>query len=153
MRFCAAVVLLLVALATPAAAQSCRNYPSAAAASIKAHVEALRRIEQETADRIKGLDTRTYEWLVEQARSTAAVIADARALEIEESLSRCRNYIPPVRRTCAAAARGLVSVIEEQMASSATKKSKKSFAESASQCERLVRLAPLSTMLRTVDLE
>ena len=56
MRADATAALLLLALATPAAAQvaTCRGYAAISVATIKPRVEALRVIERETADRIKG---------------------------------------------------------------------------------------------------
>jgi hypothetical protein len=150
-RACAGLALLAIFLITPAAAQSCRGYAAASVAALKPRIEALRLLEREAADRIKGLDTRSYEWLVEQARLAAEAIADAKALQIEDSLSRCRNFIPPVRRACAAAATGLVSVIEEQIAGGASKAARQAYADAAANCERLVRLMPLNTALRTTE--
>jgi hypothetical protein len=85
-----------------AQAASCRNYGQEIQAAIKGHVVALRKIEHETADRITGLDTRPFEYLLTQARTAADAIGDKFGLDEEAALSRCRNYIAPVRHTCAA---------------------------------------------------
>ena len=65
---------------TPLAAQhlyDCRGYPSRGVVrDIALRVEAMRRLERETADRLVGLDTRPYAWLLEQARKAA--IGDCR---------------------------------------------------------------------------
>ena len=149
-----AVVAALAAVSEPAAAQvySCRGYPPAAVVSqIKTRVEALRMIEREAADRMAGLDTRSYEWLLERARTGAGVIDDPVALAAEDDLKRCRNYIQPVRRDCAGLAAMLVRVIEELAGGAASKESKQAYAQAMPQCERSMRLTPLNTALRTTD--
>ena len=107
MRLAVGAVLFAGMLATSEAqAASCRNYGREIQAAIKGHVEALRKIEHETADRIAGLDTRPFDYLLTQARTAADAIGDKFGLDEEDALSRCRNYIAPVRHTCAAAAHG-----------------------------------------------
>src|SRR5260370_20829929 len=76
-------------------ATSCRGYPQGVRAAIKKQVEALRALERETADRLKGLDTRPFDYLLSRARATAQVIAAKDALAAEEGLSRCREATPP----------------------------------------------------------
>jgi hypothetical protein len=146
------VVLILIAwLPIDAHAASCRGYSQHIRASIKKHVDALRALEHEAADRLKGLDTRTFEYLLVQARGTAAAIGDEDALAKEDGLGRCRDGGPPVRRTCAEAARALVSVIEEQAAGAASKAAKQSYAEAMPRCERLMNVTPLATVFRASD--
>jgi hypothetical protein len=146
-----AVLVLIACLPSGVEAASCRGYPQDVRAAIKKHVEALRALEHEAADRLKGLDTRTFEYLLVQARGTAAAIADKDALAKEEGLDRCRDGAPPVRRTCAEAARALVSVIEEQAAGAVSKASKRSYAEAMPRCERLMNVVPLTTVFRATD--
>jgi hypothetical protein len=146
-----AVLVLIACLPSGAEAASCRGYPQDVRAAIKKHVEALRALEHEAADRLKGLDTRTFEYLLVQARGTAAAIADKDALAKEEGLDRCRDGALPVRRTCAEAARALVSVIEKQVAGVASKASKQSYAEAMPRCERLMNVVPLTTVFRATD--
>jgi hypothetical protein len=152
-RFVVNLVVLALIACLPAGvgAASCRGYPQDVRAAIKKHVEALRALEHEAADRLKGLDTRTFEYLLVQARGTAAAIADKDALAKEEGLDRCRGDGPPVRRACADAARALVNVIEEQAAGAASKASKQSYAEAMPRCERLMNVAPLTTMFRASE--
>jgi hypothetical protein len=149
----AGIAVLAAAMALPQAgeAASCRGYGQEIQAAIKRHVEALRLIEREAADRIVGLDTRPYELIVADARKVAEVIIDKKALAEEEELNRCRNYIAPVRRTCAAAAQALVSLIEEQAAGAATKVTKEAYAQAMPQCERWMSLPPLKTAFRIID--
>ena len=68
-------------------AASCRGYPQGVRAAIKKQVEALRAIEREAADRLKGLDTRPFDYLRDQARAAAGVIGDKDALAAEEGLA------------------------------------------------------------------
>jgi hypothetical protein len=146
-----AVLVLVAWWPIGADAASCRGYPKDIRAAIKKNVEALRALEHEAADRLKGLDTRTFEYLLVQARGTAAAIGDKDALAKEEGLERCRDGAPPVRRTCAEAARALVSVIEEQTAGAASKTAKQSYAEAMPRCERLMNVMPLTTVFRASD--
>ena len=111
----------------------------------------MRALEREAADRLKGLDTRTFDYLAAQARAVSGAIADKDALAAEEELSRCCESISPVRRVCAQAAQALVSLIDEQAAGAANKASMQLYAQAMPQCERWMDLAPLSTVLRTPD--
>src|SRR6266478_4172263 len=71
---------------------SCRNYPDTVRPSLRPRVDALRRLEREADDRLRGLDTRTYPFLADQARKAADLMADAKMLENEEAgAKRCRN--------------------------------------------------------------
>jgi hypothetical protein len=49
-------------------AASCRGYPQGVRAVLKKQVEALRALERETTDRLKGLDTRPFDYLLSRAR-------------------------------------------------------------------------------------
>ena len=152
-------------------AASCRGYPQGVRAAIKKQVEALRAIEREAADRLKGLDTRPFDYLLDRARAAAGVIGDKDALAAEEGLSRCPRPLPPVRRVCTEAAHALVSLIEQQADSSATPQAgqpeakqadakqadakqadaKQAYARAMPQCERWMDFAPLVTVFRASD--
>src|SRR5258708_1598134 len=108
-RMAALAILLSPSLA--AAAAPCRNYPAAAAHAIKPRVEALRLVEREAADRLIGLDTRPFPYLVGQARATAGAIGEGRALQDEDGLDRCPDAVPHVRRVCASAASALARAL------------------------------------------
>jgi hypothetical protein len=143
-------MVLAVPMPADVEAASCRGYPQAIRAAIKKHVGALRALEQETADRFKGFDTRPFSYLLGRARATAAVVADKDALAAEE-LSRCPQTIPPVRRVCAEAAQALIDLIEEQETGTASAQSKQLYAQAMPQCERWMDFAPLATVFRAVD--
>jgi hypothetical protein len=144
-----AVVTLLVSAPAKAQVFACRGYPSAdMIRALKIDVEALRRIEREAADRLAGLDTRTYDWLLDNVRKTESEMANPALLEFEDSMKRCRNYIRPVHRTCAAGATALVRVIAELAVGEATREAKSGYAQAMPQCERWVGLRPLDTGLR-----
>jgi len=150
------VLAMVLALPAPAAAQTydCRRYPPAdVTASLKAQAEAMRKIEIETADRIRGLDTRPYDWLLEQARAAEKAIAVPALLKAEDGLfERCRNAVKPVRRGCAAGAAALVEVISEMAATGKLRKeSQQVYFQTMPLCERWLGLVPLESALRTVD--
>jgi hypothetical protein len=148
-RLAVGAVLFAGMLATPAAqAASCRNYGREIQAAIKGQVETLRKIEHETADRIAGLDTRPFDYLLTQAQTAANAIGDKVGLEEEDALRRCRNYIAPVRHTCAAAATALADMIETLARGGADMPSKPDYIEAMPKCERWMGLTPLRTMLR-----
>jgi hypothetical protein len=148
-RLAIGAVLFAGMLATSEAqAASCRNYGQEIQAAIKGHVVALRKIEHETADRITGLDTRPFDYLLTQARTAADAIGDKFGLDEEAALSRCRNYIAPVRHTCAAAATALVAMVEALASGSPDMSSKPNYIEAMPKCERWMGLTPLRTTLR-----
>jgi hypothetical protein len=142
-----ALPAVIVLLSLDAASASCRGYGREIQSAIKTHVETLRAVEREAADRLSGLDTRPFDYLVGQARVAAAMIADKNGLAEEEDLRRCRNYIPPVRRVCAGAAQALVGLIEER-ATFAESKARQAYAEAMPRCERWMSLEPLKTVFR-----
>jgi hypothetical protein len=119
-------------------------------AGLKPHVETLRRLEREAADRLVGLDTRPFEWLLEQARAQHAHLADVFMLKLEEEMRRCRNFIRPVRHECAGASEALVRVIEELVAGAAGDETKMGYGVAMPRCERAVGFVPLTTTLRIV---
>jgi hypothetical protein len=148
--FIAAFAILLSVSVAPAAAP-CRNYPATAARAIKPRVEALRLVEREAADRLSGLDTRPFPFLVGQARAAAGAIGEPRALQDEDGLDRCPDAVPHVRRVCIAAALALAGALEEQAAGQASQISKQIYAQAMAICEGFMGLAPLRTAWRTPD--
>jgi hypothetical protein len=152
LRACAGIAALsIVALsAFDGEAASCLRYPREIRAAIKKHVEALRAVEREAADRLKGLDTRPFAYLVERALAANDVIADKNALKEEEQLSQCSPAIAPIRRVCAQAAQALTDLLKQQ-AGGGSKASTRAYAQTMPQCERGMELAPLSTVFRGTD--
>jgi hypothetical protein len=147
------IVVLGAALTLPfeAEAAPCRGYPESVRTIIKGRVEALRLIEREAADRLVGLDTRTFPFLAGEARKIAEMIADANALKDEDDLKRCRNAVPPVRRICRSGAETLATVLDAQEAGTVTKELKQTYAEPMARCEGFMGLQPLKTTIRTTD--
>jgi hypothetical protein len=146
LRIAAALAALL---ATSAQAQvSCRGYPASVTAMVKARVEAVRLLEREAADRLRGLDTRTYPFLAGEARKGADQIADDKAIEAEREFERCRNLVQPIRRICRGAVLWLATALDEEEAGKATNESKQAYAEAMPRCEQLMGLTPLSTAWR-----
>ena len=92
-------------------AASCRWFGKEAQSAIKSRVAALQRYEHEASDRLKGLDSRPFEFLRDEVRKTAAVVGDPNALADEDDLKRCRNATRPIRKICADAAQMLVEML------------------------------------------
>jgi hypothetical protein len=150
-KVCMAALAISCSSLAAAQAAPCGNYPAAAARAIKPRVEALRLIEREAADRLIGLDTRPWPYLIGQARLAADAIGEARALLDEDGLDRCPDAVPHVRRVCATAALALAGAIEAQVAGAANKISKQIYAQAMAICESFMGLAPLRTAWRTFD--
>jgi hypothetical protein len=147
---------IVLALSATAAAQTydCRRYPPAdVTASLKTQAEAMRKIEIETADRVRGLDTRPYDWLLEQVRAAEKAISVPALLKAEDALfERCRNAVRPIRRGCAAASAALVEVLTEfAEAGRARKESRQVYLQTMPLCERWLGLTPQESALRTVE--
>jgi hypothetical protein len=145
------VLVALLVLSFEAGAASCRGYPESVRAAIKTRIETLRLIEREAADRLLGLDTRTFPFLAGEARKMAEAIADARALKDEDSLRRCRNFVQPVRAICRGGAEMLAALLDAQDAGTVTKELKQAYAEPMGRCEWFMRLPPLKTAIRASD--
>ena len=148
----AIVVALLAPVPAGAAPQdaACRNNypPRAVVADIKARVEGLRRIEREAADRVTGLDTRPYPWLLGHAQEAHAAIAVPALLAAEQDvLNRCP--VVPLRRDCSGAAAALVQVIKELAAGTASNEARMALAQGMTSCERAAGLKASDTALRS----
>jgi hypothetical protein len=140
---------LLILSTYPAEAASCRHRPPLRT-GLKERVEALRAVEREAADRLKGFDTRTFDYLAAQARVSATAIGEPRALRIEAALARCRRPAAPVRRSCAEAANALAGLMDAQAARAATA-ARQAYLQTMPKCEALLGLKPLATTLRAND--
>ncbi|HEY3640662.1 MAG TPA: hypothetical protein VGL31_06190 [Xanthobacteraceae bacterium] len=151
LRACLAALALLLSVSAASAAAPCRNYPQLVARAIKPRVEAVRRIEREAADRLSGLDTRPWPYLIGQARAAAAAIGEPRALQDEDGLERCPEAVPHVRRVCATAALALAGALEDEAAGAATPISKQVYGQAMAICEGFMRLAPLQSVWRALD--
>jgi hypothetical protein len=160
-RFVALAMLILTILApamkVPAAqAQtaplqpvSCRNYADTLRPSLRPRLEALRRLEREADDRLRGLDTRTYPFLAGEASKQADLIADAKMLDNEEAGTKaCRNAVPMVRAMCRAAALAFAAAIDDEEKGEANKDNRKAYGEAMGACEQSMGLGPLNTPWR-----
>ena len=128
---------------------SCRNYPDTVRPSLRPRVDALRRLEREADDRLRGLDTRTYPFLAGEVRKAADLIADAKMLENEEAGAKpCRNAVSLVQAICRTAALAFAAAIDDEEKGDANKDNRKAYGESMTTCERLIGLGPLNTPWR-----
>jgi hypothetical protein len=132
-------------------AVSCSRFTTDAQSAIKNHVAALQRTEHEASDRLKGLDSRPFEFLREESRKTAAIIGDPKTLADEEDLKRCRNATRPIRKICAEAAEMLLDILEKHVADAKADYDKPRYAIAITECEKLMGLKPLKSVIRGTD--
>lgn len=132
-------------------AADCRWFGREAQSAIKTHVAALQRYEHEASDRLKGHDSRPFEFLLAEARKTGAVIGEPKALADEEALKRCRNATHPIRKICAEAAQMLVEVLEKHVATPKPEYDKAKYAGAMAECEKLMDLKPVKSAIRGTD--
>jgi len=137
----------MILLVSDASAVSCRNFVREAQAFAK-EVSQLRQFEREAADRLKGLDSRPFRFMRDEAVKVTAVIADADKLKDEESLARCANATKPIRKICAGSAQLLVAILDKHVASAAPDYDKPQYASAMAECETLLGLKPLTTRIR-----
>jgi hypothetical protein len=143
--------ICLAFLTFDANAASCRWFRQEAQSAIKGHVAALQRYEHEASDRLKGHDSRPFDFLLGEARKMTAIIADPKWLKDEESLQRCRNATRPIRKICAEAAQMLVAVLEKHVATPKPDSEKAKYAAAIGECEHLMDLKPLKSAIRGIE--
>ena len=134
-----------------ASAASCRWFARDAQAAIGAQVTTLQRLEHEASDRLKGLDSRPFDFLLGEARKAGTVIADPVALKDEEELARCRNATKPIRKLCAAAAQALVDILDKHVASPKPEYDKAQYAGAMAACEQAMGRKELKSAIRGTD--
>jgi hypothetical protein len=135
-------------LSQSANAADCRWFGRNAQTAIKAHVATLQRLEFEASDRIKGLDTRPFPMLRDDAKKTTVIVADPVAIEDEKNLSRCRNRTWPIRRICADAAQALTDILDRHVASEKPEYDKPAYAAAMEACEKHMDLKGLKSLIR-----
>jgi len=150
-KYCVITICCYCFLIQSANAASCRWFARDAQAAIGTHVAALQRIEHEASDRLKGLDSRPFDFLLGEARKTTAVIADPAALKDEEELARCRNATRPIRKICAGAAQALVDILDKHVASAKPEYDKPPYAAAMAACEQALGRRQLKSAIRGTD--
>jgi hypothetical protein len=143
--------LYMSCLTYDASAASCRWFAKDAQSAIKRHVAALQRYEHEASDRLKGLDSRPFEFLRDEAKKTAVLVAEPKAVADEEALKRCRNATQPIRKICADATLFLVEILEKHAADSKPDYDKPRYAAAMGECEKLMNLKPLKSAIRGTE--
>jgi hypothetical protein len=151
MKYVVITTCCVISFAHEASALSCRGFAREVKAAIGSHVAALQRTEQEVADRLKGLDTRPFDFLLGEARRVTAIIADPAALKDEEALERCRNATKAIRKLCAGAAERLVDILDRHVASSKPEYDKPQYATLMGECEKAMGLKALKSAIRGTD--
>jgi hypothetical protein len=140
--------LCWVFLSQSANAADCRWFGRDAQKAIKSHVANLQRLEFEASDRLKGLDTRPFPMLRDDAKKTAAIVVDPAAIKDEEDLKRCRNATWPIRKICADAAEALVAILDKHVATEKAEYDKAAYASAMAACEKHMDLKPLKSLIR-----
>jgi hypothetical protein len=131
-----------------ASAFSCKGFLKSARAAIGGDVTVLRRVEHEASDRLKGLDSRPFEVLRDEARKTTAVIGHPDILKLEESLKACRNRTYPVHKICADAGNMLADILDKYAATPKPDYDKAAYAAAMKECEWLMDVKPLASAIR-----
>jgi hypothetical protein len=134
-----------------ASALSCRGFLKAARDSMGGDVAALRRVEHEASDRLKGLDTRPFEALRDEAKKTTAIIGHPDILKLEEGLKGCRNRTFPVHKICAEAGNMLAEILDKYVAAPKPDYDRPAYAAAMKECEWLMDLKPLASAIRGTD--
>src|SRR5947207_1959291 len=133
-KYCFLSILYIFFFLQDASAQSCPNYLLAARADIARHVATMQRLEHEASDRSKGLDSRPFDFLLGEARKTAAIIADP-ALQGAGGAKDCRDPAQPVRLICMDAAQAWVDVLAKYVANPKPAYDKLRFGATVGDCE------------------
>jgi hypothetical protein len=147
-KYVAGAICCVAFFAQHANAQSCRHFGKEARDAIGAHVAALQRIEHEASDRLKGLDSRPFDFLLGEARRVTAIIADPAALEREKELERCRNRTTLIRKMCAGAAEMLVEILDKHRATEKPEYDKPPYATAMAACEQAMGHKELKSLIR-----
>jgi hypothetical protein len=140
----------LALLVSDASAASCQNFAREAQVAFAKEVILLRRHELEAADRLKGLDSRPFSHMRDEARKATATIADPEKLKGEEAL-HCPTAVKPIRKICATSAQLLLDILEKHVASATPDYDKAQYASAMAECETLLGLKPLTTRIRGTE--
>ncbi|MCC7346444.1 MAG: hypothetical protein IT538_03510 [Variibacter sp.] len=131
-----------------AQAQTCRNYHQWAKNTFGASIHSLHVAEDQVLRRYMGRSDPPYGELARSVQRIGEAIARGHVTEMERSLRGCRNFVPPYRRVCAAAAFGLLAVISEISAGDLSEATRMAFAERMERCETWLGLPRRSSLLR-----
>lgn len=147
-KYLALSVLCWGFMSQSANAADCRWFGRNAQTAIKSHIATLQRLEFEASDRLKGLDTRPFPMLLDDAKKTTVIIANPAALEDEKGLKRCRNATWPIRKICADAAQALTDILDKHVATEKAEYDKSAYAAAMEACEKHMDLKPLKSLIR-----
>ena len=156
MHFAAAKSLALAVacsalMMSEASAFGCKAPLAPRRAAIAADVATLRKIEHEASDRLKGLDTRPFAALRDEARKVVASIGPEIVLKLEKELERCRNRTYPIHTICAGAASALADILDKYAAAAKPNYDKAAYAATIRQCEGLMDLKPMASAIRGTE--
>ena len=141
----AAVLLVLLGVGD---AWACRDHVKRSRMAIGAHVKQLGLIEDQVLDRLSDTLRPDFGDLSRAARQISGLMLPPTAAIAERRSRRCRNWIPPVRRTCRDAALRLIDLIEETAAGGITDETRASYTDLIGRCETWLFMPPRSSLLR-----
>jgi hypothetical protein len=147
----ASAAIYFILLTFGANAVTCQRLDREARSAIKIHVAALQRYEHEASDRLKGRDSRPFEFLRDEAKTIAAILGEPKALAGEEELNRCAGATGPIRKICNEAARMLVEILERHIADATPDYDRPRYAAAMAECEKFMDLKPLKSIIRGTD--
>ena len=136
-------------LSFQASAETCAGFTKSNRSQLLPPAEALRAVEREASDRLKGLDSRPFDFLRDAAKGAAASIAEPGALAHEDEMNAC--WTRPARSLCAKAAVLLVGLLEKLIASGKPDDDKPAYAAAIGRCESALDLKPLRTLIRATE--
>lgn len=116
--------------------------------AIGAHVKQLGVIEDQVLYRLSGSLRPDLGDLSRAARQIAGLMMPPTAAIAERRSRRCRNWVPPVRRTCRDAALRLVDLIEETASGGITDETRAGYTYLIGRCETWLLMPRRSSLLR-----
>ena len=116
--------------------------------AIGAHVKQLSVIEDQVLHRLSDTLRPDFDDLARTVRQIAGLMLPPTAAIAERRSRRCRNWVPPVRRTCRDAALRLVDLIEETSAGGITDETRAGYTDLIGRCETWLFMPPRSSQLR-----
>jgi hypothetical protein len=142
----AAAILVLLGVGE---AWACRDHVKRSRMAIGPHVERLGLIEDEVLHRLAGNTMPPFDELTRTVRTIAGLMLPPTAAIAEQRSRRCRNWVPPVRRTCRDAALRLLEVIAESAAGAVSYETRAEYSHLIARCETWLLVPPRSSLLRT----
>lgn len=148
MRRRALILAVALAMAGAAQAQTCRSHHQWAKNTFAPQVQRLQTIETQVLQRYTGRPGPSYGELARAIHLIGDTITQGPVTEMERALRGCRNFVPPYRRVCGAAAFALLGVVSEISAGNLSESTRMTFAERMDRCELWLGFPRRDSLLR-----